>query len=633
MPIIHTPGESIELIKNENAMIKLPKAIFLMLLFGNASAELVSPPVAPTYNANGSFSVSRDFCNFPDQCYLQERFQGGQWSTIPGSQNSAIVSLAGRSPGLYSFRSVRVIEQGFMEPIPTWYYSSETQTLVDATPSPLAESLSEQLEYEYQIRSGDFDSNGFIDILVDRTSVGAVDGSLQTTIIWNYGSSVLATIPTTAQLAQARAQPLNPNISYGGTDDNFDRFADIVLTGLSSLGNSSFSDDSLILYANGVSGGATAKATIIDKEYSKFFMDIAGYLTDSDYYSDREIVGYVPVFATVPICTARGYSGGGHSLVDFQLGFCIFEPILVDVVSQVVGIGYDPNARDASDAIEKILMGGEPSADTWRNFSNAMRTVIGVDSFGFLPNGSSTRPNVGEDVNDQQDESQKILQAFLAKILRYTIDYNSTNPENWERHVYDAGSNFRICSSAVDTIVPEETVLRTYPRIPEFKTIPQSICTTANVFCWLKRYPAPRQNDSTATIESGDASILDGNNPIFTYVFENSRTIVNETRGALADGTPTHVLHDPLQIEGCGASDSIPALNSVVGTNGQAGRCSYVHRQVIQNGDRIDIRNHGEGYNPPGYASLNEIIGSDIFRDANQWVMRRMADEGACNDD
>ena len=58
----------------------------------------------------------------------------------------------------------------------------DTHTVTVAGTPSVTEAPHLQAGYEYTLRSGDFDGNDRTDVLVDRTTAGAVDGSFQTVI-------------------------------------------------------------------------------------------------------------------------------------------------------------------------------------------------------------------------------------------------------------------------------------------------------------------------------------------------------------------------------------------------------------------------------------------------------------------
>ena len=71
------------------------------------------------------------------------------------------------------------------------------------------DTLAAQLLYGYVLRSGDFDGNGYIDVLVDRQTPGEVDGSLQTVILYQSSTGITPVIPSSTELNNARTFPVD----------------------------------------------------------------------------------------------------------------------------------------------------------------------------------------------------------------------------------------------------------------------------------------------------------------------------------------------------------------------------------------------------------------------------------------
>ncbi len=230
----------------------------------------------PAYSDTGNFTISWNNYSDPSVDHyesLQEKSGSGGYVTIY-SGTSGNVPINGRSSGEYSYRVKREMCFGFFCDV---QYTSPIVVIVDTAST--ADTFSEQLNYEYQIRSGDFNNDGHIDILLDRLTQGPVDGSMQTVIV-NGGSIPSVVVPSNAQASHARSFPTNSDIQASGTDGNFDGWADIVLAGLETLGGS-YAEDSLILYASGITGqSAPAGLNIMDQLYKDFFHSIAAGLAD-----------------------------------------------------------------------------------------------------------------------------------------------------------------------------------------------------------------------------------------------------------------------------------------------------------------------------------------------------------------
>ena len=63
--------------------------------------------------------------------------------------------------------------------------------------------------------------------------------------------------------------------------------------------------------------------------------------------------------------------------------------------------------------------------------------------------------------------------------------------------------------------------------------------------------------------------------------------------------------------------------------------CAIVQRitRLKAGSTEIEIATHGQGYNPPGIAEINEWKGSEVFEGVDEWVRHKLATEGECTDD
>jgi hypothetical protein len=134
----------------------------------------------------------------------------------------------------------------------------------------------EQAAYEYEIRAGDFTGNGRVDLLVDRLTIGAMDGSQQTFILHqNLNGSLSLVAPTAAQLAHARSFPLAPAVTMVPVDMNGDGYIDHTLQNLTQVMGASVTDEYLV-FAPGPTGwkGAPLAIRAIDDDVKSFLDDL-----------------------------------------------------------------------------------------------------------------------------------------------------------------------------------------------------------------------------------------------------------------------------------------------------------------------------------------------------------------------
>lgn len=599
---------------------------WLLLPLAPANADFNAGMQASPNPSTGDFSLS---WNEPSPGYtsLQERIDGGAWTTIVGYAYLEMpTDLQDKPAGSYDYRLKWTHQDcssggGGRCPMVT-EYSLPTNVQVEPPGPPPSEpdDYSDQLQYEYQIRTGDFDTNGYTDILIDRLTAGEIDGSMQTVILEGGSTGLTINVPTQQELSTARTFPVNQDLELGGTDKNYDGFSDLMLYGLLLLNESPLSEyDTIVLYASGVPGVAEPQGwTYLDEEFTEFFGNVAEAEINPNFYAENLQVSLRPVFEHLVNCPVQFYPFSLYSLWN-----CRIEIVFVGFEIQSVGAGFHPSAPAATGAIYRIKNGDWSGGDPWWDLSQAMYSVLGVHSFGFRADGTRVSTNYSTSV--EGDEWHQLFSIYNFDLLGYYYESLAAQaPEDWPRHEYDVATT--ICSTSSTTIVTDPTLP---PNIGDVGAIPAQICTVENVFCWAKRRPAPRQDQSEATVVDGEASVLIGNNPIRTFIFDNSSTLVNQTLPeGVIPGVGSHVLHDSQSIDLCADSDSYGMINA------NSPRCSYVHRQVQSESGNIVVRTHGEGHNPNANAVvLNEIVGQSIFSEVDQWIRMQMAMHGSCSDD
>ena len=405
-----------------------------------------NPPdlTVPSGSTSGVFVVSWAGISGSDRVYVQESVNGGGFSDIHTSIGPGSLTISRTGDNEFSYRA-KVCStsngcSGFSSPVTVSVY---TRAGISAEP------YHEQLGYEYSVRSGDFDGDGHQDVLVDRLTPGSVDGSLQTTLLSGSSSGMAVEIPSGAEAAAARSFPIDESITLGGSDYNFDGFADIVLVGLGSLGSASFPEDSLILYASGKNGTARPLgARFIDEELSGFIYDVAQSIGDSRYYSLNQSVTRRPIFRTFFDCRRASFSDDDGS---FPLFNCYWRTVFMGVETQIVGIGYHPQAPDVTDAYDAIRTRDFSQGSPFKRLSDRLLPLLGVPSFGFQADGSRQPTNYAGD-DTEADEYDSLLTRFVIWLMRTAYDDpQGGNPLTYDRHVYDTDSY--ICSTTLDTPV------------------------------------------------------------------------------------------------------------------------------------------------------------------------------------
>ncbi len=483
---------------------------------------------------------------------------------------------------------------------------SDSHIVVVTGTQNVADSLYAQMLYDYEIRTGDFDGNGYTDILVDRLTSGVSDGSLQTTILEQSGSGYSPSIPTSSELSTARTYPVNNGVTVNPTDQNFDGFADLILSGI-DLFTSEPDIDDLILYASGTNNVSQPMGIQpVNERFRNFFGELGMWRDDQDFFLDNLNVTLRPEFTSVVIC----------NFGDQQFGFfpfgCYVDIQFSGFVVQSLGIGFDTATFGFVGAMQQIWDNDDMSGGSrWEALSSVLEQIIGVPSFGNRQTGPRVPTN--HDGDTVEDEFEEINVRIVFGMFGAAEDPSGGAPSTWPRHSYSLSNT--ICSTSSPTPVAYNP---TAGGAPAGLNIVPSVCTEENVYCWAKRNPAPRTNGSTATVSDREDSVLWVANPIRTHIFDVPNVLVNNT-------LVTHRFHDPLATPNCGDHSNVSSI---------PGRCSFVHRRVApSSGNIIKMETTGEGHNPTfGQAAFNTIVGRAIFDGVDSWIRRRLAIDGACTD-
>ena len=520
--------------------------LFLILVFSYISISVLADISGPTSSSTSSYTLSWTPPSFGTSQGVAEVGTGQSWNTSPFTVT--------RSNGTYTY------EQGtcIVFPFGSTCVTIDTHTVVvNAAPPPQPESLHAQTMYDYEIRTGDFDSNGYDDILIERmTPSSGPDGSMQTTILEQNAGGLSTKIPSQQEINTARTYPINPNIDTMPSDMNHDGYADILLTGVEII-NQVLTND-WVMYAPGTPGFAGPLGlTAMDSAFMSFFADYDSGLLDPNYYQDNVNVSIRPVFGVAFRCFADPQN------VFFD--FCFPIPILIGFEGNI-GIGFNPEAFNVDNSIKAIINNEDlVEGPRWWALAQQLERVLGVYPFGYKADGTRGETNT-EDLDVEEVEFSTYLEQFLW--LRDPVGSLNIDPENWPRHAYSVEN--RICRASLN-----------------------ANCTVAQALCWLQKRPAPRTDGSSTVLDQQNITLV-GGNPIRVHVMPPN-IVVNETLAG-------HVLHDPLQVENCARMVPIPP------------RCSVVTNKIEFEGDELMIKTNGEGFNSPGLLFwANQIGGQAIF--------------------
>lgn len=449
----------------------------------------------------------------------------------------------------------------------------------------------------------------------------------QTILIWNNASRKYEPAPNPQQYWYSPNLHGSSSIDYSLGDLNLDGYVDLVINDLGM----EFDTNDQIVYSTGQTLNGTAMAvTAIDENFRKFFDNINGWYLDQNYFSYyQNTYTYAVTETTAGICYDYSYEG------DYPVGYPCSEIYIETGQYSEYSNEVSLDAVYFVDALRRAENSDFSDDQALEDMAEIYSRVIGTTSNSFVARTNGVSGAYwGEDEDDIGPVEHSIrLSTMTGLIVRIVIGdpvvdlILESDPNNWERHVY--GLENEICSSDEDTVVMEGG-----SNIPR-GTIPAAVCTVENVFCWARRRPAPRSEDSDNSLaKDGENETLAGipfsgrTDPIITRVDEVNHGYRNETD----DG---HLLNDPNQTEGCADYTDYPNRTDI------PDRCSYVDRNVYEGSNGVvRISTHGAGYNPVetvfnpvtntwntyDFATLNELAGIFIFNSVDLWVQQQLMD-------
>ena len=254
------------------------------------------------------------------------------------------------------------------------------------TGSSYPQSLLEQAGYDYQIRSGDFDGNGRVDLYVERLTAGPADGSMPSYVVWNNSNGTISTTALSSWYASvAQNAPINTTLNLMQTDISADGYADHVIERINEVMGAGFEQE-LAVYAPGTEPDKTRPqgTAQITQAFRSFFLDLARWMNDENYFANNIQTAYVPVLAVGFSCQygswsqwSYGYSGGG---------FCSVYVYVIGYVPVQYGVNF--SALAAASYLDQIPPGGPVSVNDMWQISQIARGVIGTHLFGFDANGN-----------------------------------------------------------------------------------------------------------------------------------------------------------------------------------------------------------------------------------------------------
>ena len=371
---------------------------------------------ASTAQAGETYSV-----NYSPYDFLEEKVgENGAWTYVAGTNGAAEIS--GKPEDIYYYRGVAI---DFYSGFPQFYYSSEISVNVYSGPPIEVDGIWDQKDYTYQVRKGDINGDGKLDLFVNRTSGGnANNGVLNTTILQQQADKTfLAMAATPAQLSTA-ASWATASVEVVLSDFNMDGYVDLMLKG---IGNHITGANNQMVFSKGqLFSGQASSVRDIDEDFVKTFSSITHWLGDSNYFEDN-------------IITVTGHT----YVLTYGCGFdwfygeyiCGFYYVLVPYTVT----GYDASlisqdALDLRDALEDVTQAGEFVLDALSNPAKAvadiLESILGETILGgVLRNGGILQIEIDGGLtigSPHLDDTRGLMvRAQLAEVGEETGSFNS----------------------------------------------------------------------------------------------------------------------------------------------------------------------------------------------------------------
>lgn len=467
------------------------------------------------------------------------------------------------------------------------------------------DSLENQAKYKFTVRSGDFDSDGRVDVLVDRTSKGNTDGSMQSYVLYQREKGkVEAVRPTKAELKRARGFQTTNRLNLIPSDINIDGFADHMIENLRSVMGKSVVDGHVV-FAPGTAKDKTEPSgdVAVDHEFTSFYADLAKWLNVSSHFAKNISAKTTPVYALGWYCTPA-WSDPLSGF--FPASLC--QPYIQFVGLQVKLEGVNLSALATASLFDLYLDGSKniTHADLWR-MSRIARSILGVHLFGFNEDGE-----LGDyffDIGPGVHELSALFVRYLFVVIEAGENATQAVGKYFEEHDYHVETE--ICTQTKET---------------------KTWCTLENIACWGRHYPAPYEDRSNHEKPITNGAVSDLGNCMIVgeeeYCFEEFdpnpiRTAVG-TKGnlpehAIANTTLTgHWFHDENNPKGCPKKLNDDKDWKTSTPNG----CSQVYREPHLEDGKITMRTRGFGKG--NLARVNDAQGPLIFAEVDKQMSGAM---------
>ena len=331
--------------------------IILSVIF-SAQTHAISASAA-TVQAGDSYSVT-----YTPRSLLQERVGATIiWTFVTGT--NGVAEFSNKPEGIYYYRGVTInFGSGFQF---NYSYSNEISVTVYSGPPIQVNGLWDQKDYTYQVRKGDINADGKLDLYVNRTSGGnANNGVLNTTILQQQADKTFSVLAATPAQFSTAAIWATANIQVVLSDYNMDGYVDLILKGIGD--HISGANNQMVFSKGQLFSGQGSSVRDIDEEFVKTFSSITHWLGDSNYFENNiiAVTGY-----TYSLNYRCGYNWFYGEYI------CGFYPVLVPYTA--TGDDTSLISQDALDlryTLESATQAGEFVLDALSNPAKAVADIL-----------------------------------------------------------------------------------------------------------------------------------------------------------------------------------------------------------------------------------------------------------------
>lgn len=403
------------------------KAVFfsLLLFLISSPAFSVSAPRAPAWSDSGNYTVAFGDTQCAGSClyrWLEERVgTNGIWSYVSQMTAPTAKSYTGKPDGAYYYRTVQYVDYGGYY----YYYFGWTliyspEIVVHVTDNvPTIDPLGTQLEYQYETRRGDINSDGRMDIFVKRTFGGEAQNGVIDSVILQQTStgSFTSVVPSSTQATSASGWP-KAAIQVILGDFNIDGFLDILLKKVNSYISGALPQ---ILFSSGEIFAPSLQAlTPVTSTMHQFFAETTASMEDPDYFETNvPWKYYFQVYYNFSCYWGWGWGWG----LDYYT--CNYYPTFYFSYYPDYSV-FNQDALDVFDSMQNVINDGEVVAGSpdALKVEDVFERVLDVEFFdGALSNGAIMLD--GEDPATLERDRIEILMRMYAELNLRTRNLES----------------------------------------------------------------------------------------------------------------------------------------------------------------------------------------------------------------